>query len=68
MTAILSGCKTANYKGKVTMPEMPVAGAKVAEELSTRNCSKEQCPNLNNWLNEIYLFKLKYEIYRKGLK
>jgi hypothetical protein len=50
------------------MPEMPVAGAKVAEELSTRNCSKEQCPNLNNWLNEIYLFKLKYEIYRQGLK
>ena len=23
-----------------------------------------KCDNLNNWLNELYLFKLKYDIYR----
>lgn len=69
LTAILSGCKTTNSNvTKISLPEFPIAGKAVAQELSTRNCSKEQCPNLNNWLNEIYLFKLKYEIYRQGLK
>jgi len=22
-----------------------------------------KCDNINNWLNELYLFKLKYDIY-----
>ena len=69
LTAILSACKTANSNvTKIALPEFPIAGKAVAQELSSRNCSKEQCTNVNNWLNEIYLFKVKYEIYRQGLK
>lgn len=45
---------------------MPIAGVKVAEELD-QNCTGEKCPNLNNWLNELYLFKQQYETQIVGL-
>lgn len=46
---------------------MPIAGKEVASELSL-NCNQEKCPKTNNWLNELYLFKAKYLIYKEELK
>lgn len=68
LTAILSACKTANSNvTKIALPEFPIAGKEVADELS-RNCSQTKCSKTNEWLNEIYLFKVKYVIYREELK
>lgn len=69
LTAILSGCKTESYNKRpvINLPEMPIAGKEVASELSL-NCNQEKCPKTNNWLNELYLFKAKYSIYKEELK
>lgn len=45
---------------------MPVAGPKVADELEKLCEPWDSCYNLNNWLNELYLFKLQYEIYKNN--
>jgi hypothetical protein len=69
LTAILSGCATENCKPNprdYSWSNMPIAGVKVAEELD-QNCTGEKCPNLNNWLNELYLFKQQYETQIVGL-
>jgi hypothetical protein len=42
---------------------MPIAGEKVANEIALI-CNDKSCYHLNNWLNELYLFKSQYEIYR----
>jgi len=51
----------------VNLPEMPVAGESVANEIKAV-CLPNKCPNLNNWLNELYVFKAKYIIYKEELK
>jgi hypothetical protein len=44
---------------------MPLGGDKVALEIE-RLCKNEQdCFNLNNWLNELYLFRQQYLVYIK---
>ena len=67
---ILSGCTTTSYKNckivQLDLPTMPVAGPKVANELKLVCDPWDSCYNLNNWLNELYLFKLQYEIYQKS--
>ena len=55
-----------NKEIKVTLPLMPIAGSKVAEEL-TANCNAVKCPNLTKWLNELYAFRESYNIYRQEL-
>jgi hypothetical protein len=45
------------------MPLIPIAGQKVADELE-KVCKADRCINLTNWLNEMYLFNIKYNIYR----
>lgn len=40
-----------------------MAGPKVAAELE-KICNEKSCYHLNNWLNELFLFKCQYEIYR----
>ena len=64
--AILSGCATKNYKtciSNLDLPIMPLAGSKVADELELL-CDDKSCYNLNNWLNELYLFREQYLIYK----
>jgi hypothetical protein len=61
---MLSGCATVNCKRvELDLPEMPIAGEKVANELELL-CNDKNCFHLNNWLNELYLFKAQYEVYR----
>jgi len=75
----------------VNLPEMPIAGSRVANELDavcnitkckklqcekpenlhSKECKKLQCgkcKNLNDWFNGLYLFKVKYSIYKEELK
>ena len=70
LTAILSGCKSANYSKVpvVNLPQMPIAGTSVAEELKLLCVPQNKCANLNNWLNELYIFKAKYIIYKEELR
>lgn len=65
---MLNGCATKTYntclKGN-DLPLMPLGGDKVALEIE-RLCKNEQdCFNLNNWLNELYLFRQQYLVYIK---
>lgn len=63
---ILSGCAKTNYKtciATLDLPVMPLAGSKVADELELI-CTPNKCYNLNNWLNELYLFRQQYQIYK----
>ena len=65
LTAILSGCaKTScSYLKGSDLPDMPKAGHEVAEELN-KICQGNKCFYLNSWLNELYLFKQEYLIYK----
>ena len=66
---MLNGCVTTNsnvcLKGD-DLPEMPLAGQKVALEIEQLCKNEQDCFNLNNWLNELYLFRQQYLIYRKN--
>lgn len=66
---LLTSCAKTNYKSvtPLNLPDMPIAGSKVADELATQ-CNKQQCPNVTNWLNELYLFRQQYSIYKEELK
>lgn len=67
--ALLSGCAATNCNRRLpilNLPEMPVAGSKVADELSVV-CDDKKCPNIMKWLNEIYLFRQQYLIYKSEL-
>jgi hypothetical protein len=45
---------------------MPIAGSNVAGELA-QVCDDTKCPNTNKWLNDLYLFKQQYVLYRHAL-
>jgi hypothetical protein len=45
---------------------MPIAGKRVGDELGGV-CTGETCPNINDWLNELYLFKQEYKVHRGEL-
>jgi len=65
LAVLLIGCAKTNYnclKG-ADLPDMPIAGKEVAEELETV-CNGGKCPHLNHWLNELYFFKQEYLIYK----
>lgn len=65
---LLSGCATKSYNKPVQLdlPDMSIAGPKVAKELA-KVCTDKKCPNLINWLNEISIFKEEYLIYKAEL-
>lgn len=62
---LLTGCVKRNndYPRKIQLPLIPIAGEKVADELE-RLCTKDKCINLTMWLNDMYIFTIKYNIYR----
>jgi len=65
---ILSGCArtTCSYTPLYNLPEMPIAGSNVAGELA-QVCDGAKCPNTNKWLNDLYLFRQQYELYKHAL-
>jgi hypothetical protein len=65
---LLSACATKNYKKSFTLilPEMPIAGPQVAGELEEL-CKNNSCNNLVNYFNQLYIFKIRYTIYKNEL-
>lgn len=66
---MLSGCVTKSYNSCLKgadLPEMPIAGEKVASELEVLCKDEKNCFHLNNWLNELYVFRQQHLIYRKN--
>lgn len=64
MLITVIGCATDHCRNnKINLPQIPTAGPKVADELD-QFClpDKGQCKNLNEWLNDLYLFKIKYTV------
>lgn len=49
----------------IYLPEMPVAGEKVAAELE-KVCSNKKCPNTLEWLNRLSVFRAQYEVLAKN--
>lgn len=69
LTVTCSGCMKTSYSAgdfKIDLPEMPIAGKAVAAELK-EVCTVNKCKNLNEWLNELYLFRAKYNVYKQEL-
>lgn len=66
---MLVGCSEAKINSSCyhNLPSMPIAGKGVAKEL-LEVCTQNKCPNINNWLNQLYLFRKKYEIYQDELR
>ena len=65
----LSGCVTKNCSiNSMDLPEIPVAGENVADELANICSPQNKCIYLNKWLNDLYMFKTKYSIYQEKLK
>ena len=65
---MLSGCAKKSYKetSLYNLPETPLAGEKVADELE-QICDDKKCHHLNEWLNDLYLFKQQYMLYRYAI-
>lgn len=69
LTATLSGCQIRTDRvAKITLPEMPLMSQKAVEEMKQVCIPRKKCDNFNNWLNELYVFRIKYNIYREELK
>jgi hypothetical protein len=66
---LLSSCSKTNSSvmHKLHLPEMPIAGKEVANELTTV-CDKDKCYNLYEWIVKLHDFKIEYNIYREELK
>jgi hypothetical protein len=45
---------------------MPIAGTKAGAELE-QVCDDKKCYHLNEWLNDLYLFKQQYLLYRYAI-
>ena len=70
LSLALIGCqtKTANKIPTLNLPEMPMMEQKVIDEVKCVCIPRNKCDNLNNWLNELYIFRVKYNIYKEELQ
>jgi len=46
---------------------MPLLTDNVVNEFKKVCMPRNSCDNINNWLNELYIFNVKYDIYRLDL-
>ena len=66
MIITLTSCaKTSNRIDYLDLPELPIAGNEVAQELE-KVCLEDRCENLNNYFNEMYIFSKIYNIYKEN--
>jgi hypothetical protein len=65
LTILLVGCQTQtrNSIPTLNLPPLPLMSESATNEFKKLCIPDNKCDNLNNWLNELYLFKLKYDIY-----
>lgn len=65
---ILSGCQTKQNKlPKINLPDMPLMNPKAVAEIKQVCIPRKACDNFNNWLNELYTFRIKYYVYKEEL-
>ena len=66
LAILLIGCQTQTRSSIPTLnlPPLPLMSENATNEFKKLCVPHNKCDNINNWLNELYLFKLKYEIYR----
>lgn len=66
LAILLIGCQTQTRNSITTLnlPPLPLMSENATNEFKKLCVPYNKCDNLNNWLNELYLFKLKYDIYR----
>lgn len=48
------------------MPDMPIAGKEVADEIN-KVCDEKSCYHLILWFNHLYKFRLQYKEYQEEL-
>ncbi|WPX99510.1 hypothetical protein Megpolyxen_01401 [Candidatus Megaera polyxenophila] len=46
---------------------MPLINQKAVEEIKQICIPRKSCDNFNNWLNELYAFRIKYYVYKEEL-
>lgn len=65
LAILLIGCQTQkrNSLPTLNLPPLPLMSQKATNEFKKLCIPSNKCDNINNWLNELYLFKLKYDIY-----
>ena len=68
LKVVFSGCTQTNYNKhtELKLPEMPIGGEEVANELANV-CNEKKCSNITRWLNELYIFRQQYMIYKAEL-
>lgn len=66
LSILLIGCQTQtrNSISTLNLPPLPLMSQEATNEFKKLCVPYNKCDNLNNWLNELYLFKIKYDIYR----
>jgi len=65
---ILIGCQTKQNKlPKLNLPDMPLMNRGAVEEIKQVCIPRKACDNFNNWLNELYAFRIKYNVYKEEL-
>jgi len=66
LSILLIGCQTQtrNSLSTLNLPPLPLMSQEATNEFKKLCVPYNKCDNLNNWLNELYLFKIKYDIYR----
>lgn len=68
LTLTLSGCQIKPSKSpKLNLPDMPLINQKAVEEIKQICIPRKSCDNFNNWLNELYVFRIKYYVYKEEL-
>jgi hypothetical protein len=46
---------------------MPLMNRGAVEEIKQVCIPRKACNNFNNWLNELYAFRIKYNVYKEEL-
>lgn len=65
---LLSGCAGTSCSGNFefnSMPDFPIAGKKVAEEVKKVCKTDAECAELNDYMNRVYKFKTAYNAVKK---
>lgn len=68
--SLLNACKTINSNylcSNFSLPDMPLPGKNVGNELEQLCKPLQKCKNLEIWLNDLYKFKEIYMIYKLEL-
>lgn len=62
---ILNACETKIYRPSYNLPDFPLAGEEVSDELHNLCKNNAQnCKNINDYLNRLFKFKTIYEVYK----